>query len=286
MSGIDYSKWDKMDFSDDESASSDNAPRVTRLNEPSRVTYSSDGVNVESSTHATVSHTTQTKVATKTSISSAEEGNIRIGLMTKNGASFVDPDTKYESFWSQDRSEVVLCILYDQSSIDSCDIRVHVTGAVNYEGRHSAVGGFDGSQNTDGVEGSKGKVVVSAVGRDSPILEGHLAYPTHLSEGEDEVDWEIDVTDPSKKIIRITLLKAVPMQGLTVWWSRPLLHFPEIDVVSGIEDRDMPSSSKSSKNKNQQEQWKDSWDEAHRMFRDKVKQREKESIDDSEDDER
>ena len=46
IKGIDYSKWDKMDFSDDddESANSEqNIPRVTRLDEPSRVTCYNDG---------------------------------------------------------------------------------------------------------------------------------------------------------------------------------------------------------------------------------------------------
>mmetsp|Transcript_23659 Transcript_23659/g.48402 ORF Transcript_23659/g.48402 Transcript_23659/m.48402 type:complete len:111 (+) Transcript_23659:105-437(+) len=44
--GIDYSKWDRMDFSDDSSSDSeDDAPRphVTSLDQPGRVTLRPDG---------------------------------------------------------------------------------------------------------------------------------------------------------------------------------------------------------------------------------------------------
>ncbi len=237
MSGIDYSKWDKMDFSDDDdstSSTSEKAPRVTRLDKPSQITLSSKGIEVKD----------------KAKISKAEKPQIasRMKRMTKNGGTFVDPVTMNQICWSQDREEAALHIFYDQS-IASKDIRVHLVGALKYEDRYSAVGSQE----------YKGTLKVSAMGRDT-ILEGDLEYSTYIAENEILVDFEIDVSDPSAKFIKITLLKAVPMQGLSIWWKRPLAQFPAIDVVSDIDGR------------NKQEQWKKSWEEAHRIFSNKKKE--------------
>jgi len=283
--GINYSKWDKMDYgSDDESSGAEeDTPSVTKLDEPSAVTFSSQGVNVEPSQRISANNPVP-KVevikprARELSISEAERQMVgRKKMLTKNGSIFIDPETKNEVHWCQDRNEVILSTRYDHTSILSKHIRVDVIGSLKYEDRHAAVGV---DSDVDGVKGSKGKVVISAVGNSKPriILQGYLGYPIHLSESEHEVDWEIDVTDPNMKLIRVTLRKAVPMQGLTVWWSRPLLHFPEIDVVADIEGRNTTSDAVPGK-KNKHDKWKQSWDEAHKMFREKVKNIEKEVID-------
>jgi hypothetical protein len=256
MSGIDYSKWDKMSFSDEDSTSSceKSAPRVTRLDEPSRVTFSSKGATVEAA-----SKTSKTEVSTTHKKEKKKSSGLK--RMTKNGAFYVDPVTRNKVFWSQDRDEVILRICYDQS-IASRDIRVNILGALKYEDRHSAVG----SPEAGAMCGGKRRLTVSAIGRDAPLLEGDLDYNVHFAEDEGALDWEIDVTDPSRKVIQVTFLKAVPMQGLTVWWSRPLSHFPDIDVASGIDGR------------NKHEQLKQSWEEAHQLFRDKIKKGERNKV--------
>lgn len=288
--GINYSKWDKMDYgSDDESsgAEEEDTPKVTRLDAPSAVTFSSQGVNVEPSCQQISATNSMPMVNAKnpdgrTPPTNESEKQLarRKAMLIKNGSIYIDPETKNEVYWCQDRNEAILSVRYDHKFILSKDIRVHVKGSLNYEGRHAAVG-VDSA--IDGVEGSKGKVVISAVINSEPciILQGYLGYPIYFSESELEVDWEIDVTDPNMKLIRVTLRKAVPMQGLTVWWSRPLLHFPEIDVVADIEGRNLTSNGNKSVpgEKTKHDKWKQSWEEAHKMFREKVKNIEKEVID-------
>ncbi len=291
--GIDYSKWDKMDFSDDDEESTDSAqrqvPRVTRLDEPSRVTCNPDGsVNITEATTATPNEKSQSQGSYSlveqiafTSSSEAKSNDTsvgqRIGLLTRNGGSFLDPSTNVESFWSQDRHEVVFCVAFDPSKIMSRDICVKVKGALNFVDRFAAVGGDKviDSQNTKSK--SKGEINITTV-NGSNIFRGHLAYSIYLPEGEEEVDWEIDATDPRKKLIKITLLKALPMQGLTIWWSKPMLNYPEIDVLKDIEGRGDQSGREGTTTQSKQEQMKATWDEAHRLFREKIKKREKQSI--------
>jgi hypothetical protein len=210
----------------------------------------------------------------KTSRIEETKGKIddRLSILTRNGSTFVDPDTRNVVYWSQDHKEVVLSIVFDHNLIASKDIRVETMGQLNYEDRYSAVG----SICFDQVEGSKGKLTVQAVDREKTLvlLQGYMAYPFHLLDGEDQVDWEIDVNNELNiKMVRITFLKAVPMQGLTVWWSRPLLHFAEIDVLTGVEGRAKTGNNNELSSKHNE--WKRAWDEAHEMFKEKIKNREK-----------
>lgn len=299
--GIDYSKWDKMNFSDDDdddesdddSTHAKNAPRVTRLDEPSRVTCNPDGsVQINKAT-TTATTTAKAIEETEESVSKVKPlydrfvksdddktKNDKLNLLTRNGGSFVDPSTGTESYWSQDRNEVVLSIAFDPSKFSSRHIRVQVRGALNYKDRFAAVGGDRATDTGTGTKGgsgnSKGKINVTTT-CGSTIIEGYLAYAIYLPEDEEEVDWEIDATNPKKKLIKITLLKALPMQGLTIWWSKPMMNYPEIDVVKDIEGRGNEDGD--AKTKSKQEKMKASWDEAHRLFREKVKNREKQVID-------
>ena len=164
-------------------------------------------------------------------------------------------------------------IAFDGAKIASRDIQVEVSGALNYKDRFAAVGGNRPIDREN--DSSKGEIIIRA---SSYILfKGQLAYSIYLPENEEEVDWEIDASDSSKKLVKITLLKALPMQGLTIWWSKPFLTYPEIDVVRDIKDRDKKKTSGQSVKDH--EQMKSVWDEAHRMFKEKVKNREKEVID-------
>ena len=304
--GIDYSKWDKMDFSDneddnDEKGYDHNTPRVTRLDQPSTVTFGNPNErNNGGSISITQSPTKFSKaqaqnVSTTTSVKEtdassenmiildkhkSEPDNItsKLSHLTRNGGSFIYPTKKTETFWSQDRHEAVFSIVFDGTQIASRYISVEVKGALNYKDRFAAVGGNKpiDAENTS----SKGEVIIKSSNNGHVLFKGHLAYSIYFPENEEEVDWEIDATNPNRKLVKITLLKALPMQGLTIWWSRPFLDYPEIDVVNDIEDRDhkkhSDGSDKSAKN---HEQMKAVWDEAHRMFKEKVKNREKQSID-------
>ena len=349
MSGIDYSKWDKMDFSDDESDESQSSsahPRVTRLDEPSRVSYSSSGVTIEeskpkpySSNNSNITNSTgfhlQSQLqdsaevqpdlgseilrertqkcdqgdevkATTNAKNKQTKFNAKLDRMTKNGSSVVDPTTNTKILWSQDRNEVNLHIFYNSStskSIPSRDIRVNLVGGLPYEDRTAAVGSASTSadgrgnkhehENTDMKQNTtiKGRLTISVEGRDEKILEGDLEYHVHFPEGEDALDWTIETdagagtgtgtgTDPSTKYLHVTLLKAVPMEGITVWWSRPLSHLPEIDVVADIDGRRTGNGTENGTSTHDaREQWKRSWDEAHKLFRANVKDRKPQEID-------
>jgi hypothetical protein len=283
MSKIDYSKWDKMSFSDDDSSDTDgyNAPTVTKLDAPSKVTISSEGLTVlEPSSIKTGELKNKSLVSKshheakmKTTASKETDVNLvketmelsRIKYLSKNGGMFTDSSNPFcTTYWSQDRNEAILSVLYDASSFKSSDIRVEVTGALNYSDRHSAV--------SVGQASSNGQLKIYDKSNNMILLQGELAYPVHFAEGEEEVDWEIDVTDAQHKLIRVTLLKAVPMYGLTLWWCRPLTKFNEIDIVSDIENRN--------KDGTRQKEWQSKWDEAHRIFKEQIKNRERHVIQD------
>lgn len=326
--GIDYSKWDKMNYSDDDESNTEeedthrvhNIPRVTRLDEPSRVTCNQDG-SIEIQTGGIVSDG-QNGGINKNSIDKKnnhqvnklrsqrtekepvdddkmnndenDDSNERashnateptspssspLQYLTHNGGSYIHPTTKVETFWSQNRYEVILSIVFDHNIISSRDICVKVFGGLSYNDRFSAVGGT--RQVTDDEKSdSMGKIQVKT--KDGLVMfEGDLAYPIYFSEGEDEeVDWEIETakTIPEKKMVKVTLLKALPMQGLTIWWNKPVIDYPEIDVVKDIDGRSR-GEAVGGKTSSKQEQMKAAWDEAHRLFREKVKTRGKESID-------
>lgn len=227
--------------------------------------------------------------------------------LVRNGGKFHD---RTLSFWSQDRNEVVLSVTFNPHKISPRNIRVAVVGILPYSERYSAVGWHTTINNEEDDKvtngGSLTVVTTTSVTASSPttpsqsisshslgrkqegniVITGILPHIVHLPDDEDEVEWEISDCDTfgidkaeygeCTKMIRITLRKAVPTSGITVWWSQPLLHWPTIDV-SEIKDRGM--------NSKKQEEIKKSWDEAHRLFQQKISSKEKHvvNIDDIQD---
>lgn len=318
-STIDYSKWDKMSFSDDEDDEpSTDLPRVTRLDEPSRVSCAPDGSVEIRHSQKKASVPIETASSTSDACSQSGDGTLdsdsvyrhfkknfvssskqdgttsdcdrskkslqqerKIELLTRNGGTFLDAKTDNMTYWSQDHNEVILSIAFDFKTIRSKDIRVSVSGAIPYRDRCAAMSNSHTLRPAAGSESlSEGKGSLNVVGgthQEKLILQGELPYFVHLPEAEEDVDWEIDVTDPNEKLLKITFLKAVPMQGIIIWWSRPLLHFPEIDVIQDIDGRG--GNLKSSENSqrvhalSEQDKMKKAWEEAHTMFREKMKKK-------------
>ena len=296
--GIDYSKWDKMDFSDDsEDDGSDEdgdttgvaarvRPRVTKLDGPTRVTRESGGtIRIEGGSEtSSVTPPHGYSVAKKRPITDCgNDGTGHRGIepstppadaiasqLTRNGGWFVDAPTSSRVYWSQNREEVEIAVVFDTAEISTRDLCVKLTGALPYLDRKAAVGGE-----------ACGRLVMSAVkssGERKVLLDGMLPQFIHLAEDEEEVEWEIDKFGKrTERVARVTLRKAVPMNGLFIWWDQPLAHCPKIDV-SCIEDRyTKPVEGVIADHKSQQVQIKEVWDEAHRMFREKIQSKKRDT---------
>ena len=281
--GIDYSKWDKIDYGDssDEDdqeeglsagegdtqaapqAAGAGRPRVTRLDGPSRVTRDADGMITIDSTQPQASPMASpgtTHVSQKQpQLIKRSQSNLNQRL-TKNGGQFIDEATQSQIFWSQDRQEVTIHIEFDSCEIKSKDIRVLASGMVTYGERNAAVGGGE----------CNGKLKVTATvdngngNTTKTLLEGELPHRIHLAEDEDYVEWEILTENDDRKFVVVTLRKAVPMAGVVIWWDCILKHCPKIDL-SGIEGRNKKSSDGSGAG------MESAWEEAHRLFKEKVK---------------
>ena len=175
----------------------------------------------------------------------------------------------------------------------SKNIRVSVDGAVAYAHRFSAVGSGDVGVG-DGVGGcSCGSLRISAsvtgttdAQQQVELLSGHLPHFVYLPEDDDCVDWDIvnlkdvcpgqsllqelhqemnyDISgleENAIKLVQITLLKAVPMVGVNLWWSQPLTNCVKIDV----------NEIKNRRESDRDQNLKNVWQEAHEEFKKKLK---------------
>mmetsp|Transcript_8944 Transcript_8944/g.13440 ORF Transcript_8944/g.13440 Transcript_8944/m.13440 type:complete len:223 (+) Transcript_8944:51-719(+) len=93
------------------------------------------------------------------------------------------------------------------------------------------------------------------------ILSKELRYKVEVP--EDGVDWELITTDGVKQL-KVTLVKHVYIPGSVIWWSNVFNGDPEVDV-SQIEGRKKSS-------------FKDNWEQAHAMFREKKNMREQVNV--------
>mmetsp|Transcript_27352 Transcript_27352/g.57525 ORF Transcript_27352/g.57525 Transcript_27352/m.57525 type:complete len:402 (+) Transcript_27352:105-1310(+) len=235
-------------------------------------------------------------------------------------------------YWSQDRHTVTLRIAFPPDVFPSRSIRVRVTGALNYADRFSAVGRGGTPSNSCGDQ-SHGTLEVFSVPENTKIsisnnsnvhktqqpneiliLKGYIPRPIHLFQDEEEIGFDIednslgmDISNISKeegdvthhlcsKFVVVTLPKAVPMEGMVLWWDCPLTSFPKLDVGS-IRDRNVNLAKSSSVGSghaglgygksaggsngdggdvsgNKKEAFQKAWEEAHAMFREKVKKKE------------
>ena len=354
---VDYSKWDRMEFSDssDSEEGSVNGdpsrPRVTSLQEPGRVTISTDGSvqigQAESSRSTVTTQQPQQQLSSSAlpvvsgsnsgdavDISSLPDINARDDdhtvdtkqkqqqqqqnrqeqVFTRNGGEHFTivrtnkAQIQLPVYWSQDRYAVILRIGFSTKQFPSRTIRVYISGALKYEDRHSAVGSGsmmtdymskqnnDSTDNDNGGDGpSFGSVKVVSISSDDQeeqvLFNGLLPRPIHLNQDEEEVEYEIEtsasdtiITDDDDKeetccdrFVAIVLPKAVPMHGMVLWWDCPIVGYPKISVAS-IQDRQTSAAKSSSSNDEKKEAFQKAWAEAHDMFREKMKKKEKHII--------
>jgi len=269
---IDYSKWDNLEeysssnSGDDNEEESNHLPRVTRLDAPSKVTFggSSASATIQpSSSVPTIPATSSSAVANQATLESKHQKlnqQQQEEQWTAKGGTVVVNSNEQERklYWCQDRYSVSLRLqLCPAEKVKS----VTAEGIVKFEDRHAAISTTKPRLQCRGYKSGKGNENNNLV-----LLNGELPHPVHLAEDEEDIDWSVVTTtavdssssSPSERYLLITLYKAVPMQGVFIWWRRPLMQFPEIEMDKNTNDH-------------QQQQFRDAWEEAHKLFREKRK---------------
>lgn len=167
----------------------------------------------------------------------------------------------YEYYWSQDRMSVQLRFLVVKSSSLRTAFEVSVRNILPFADRYHAI--MNTSQQpqrlvitqkppssctsscVDDTDTAKSTTTTTI------LLEGDLAHPVHSAEEEDTVDWSVEHHGDLCYIL-VTLFKATPMMGLTLWWKKMFLQQGAEIELSWVE----PNSA-----------FQQAWDQAHQNFR-------------------
>jgi hypothetical protein len=222
MSVIDYSKWDNLcEYSDDDDDDEEEAqpqskqPRVTRLDQPSRVTVQQGEISVVHQQEQQDDTALKKVNAKATESAETESAAIPASWTEKGGAAILQGSQLY---WSQDRYSATLRVALSQQNTKG--IVCKVSNLLPYKER------FTGTSQ----EHCSHLVII---GEDeelsAALIESDVAYPVHKTEEEEGVDWSIE-THHSVKYLAAILYKATPMEGLTLWWKRPLVDLEEIQL--------------------------------------------------------
>jgi hypothetical protein len=111
------------------------------------------------------------------------------------------------------------------------------------------------------------------------VVDGELPHPVHANQDDNDDDKEVKAGDDMAQIddwviqrihddaagtdvkwIEVSLNKASPMSGLTLWWKQPFVDAPEIPAER------LPTSSSASS-----QAFASAWKEAHEQFQEKIK---------------
>ena len=274
-SRIDYSKWDNLELSDDDSINQGSSGggrsgvRVTRLDSPSSVTFggrrkevTAVSKNLPCSSKPLVGGENPSPVPlgppSQVSQSVTEsKGSPPPSWVDKGGAQTLDNGTQL--FWSQDRYSVTLrlAITSGERKHWFLQLKGHVSA---FRDRNVAVSSERArliiwrSSSSDGV----------GVGGSTFLVDDTIPYPVHWEEGceeDEEVDWSIEEGHHLREgsvYFAVTLHKASPMDGLVLWWKRPLEQCKEID----------PQIAKTSSSTSME--FQQTWKDAHEQFRQKM----------------
>ncbi|GMI41312.1 hypothetical protein TeGR_g6439 [Tetraparma gracilis] len=281
MSGFSYSKWDNLDCSssEDEDEGDASSPSVTRLDSPSQVTFGGGAANATATpSPSSASSSASSSAAPSSAIPELSSKLSKIDFVppsparsspaTTNGGSFShspsppDPSSPPATLiWSQTRSTVSISTPLPPSTLASA-LSVAISNAHPFSSRHSAVGTPSPA------------VLTATLNSTNPLFSLPLPHPVFTGDEEDEdaaLDWEIE-TFQTSRFLTVTLNKAVPMVGVVVWWPTCVVSGAEIDV-SAIQAR-----AGGKKNAATGLTMKETWDEAHKLFKEKVKGREKQEV--------
>ena len=180
--------------------------------------------------------------------------------LTRNGAA------RESYLWRQTQGEVELCVLLPPGTRARA-VRPELREQDPQAGRRQTLVLNRVGAPANGV--SSGVSGVISGGGDSWFV-GELAYPVTQPEASDDLTWELTDFEPDggRRLLHVTFQKEMP-NGVTVWWERALQGEAALDTTT------LPDRKWADKLAKQQ----DSWQEAQRMFREKVKNRKKVPID-------
>ena len=269
---LDYSKWDRIcdDLleSDDEKElkRGQNKPKVTTFGKPTRVTISPSGPVASSPSGAAA--TSPSGAAARPPSGPAATSSPDVAAAPASGgvaasppprkarAELDDPKfyrngSRFDAYcWSQDADQVTLSVFLPQGT-QTKQISASLSPTVELGG--------SGSGGADTRNESKMRLCVKLDGK--AIVEGLLAYAVLIDEDADGgIDWELKGARGSGRRRWIaTMRKVSPVANARIWWNRLFEQEPKIDVTQ-IQDRRKASKS-----------MKSLWDDAHRMFREKVR---------------
>ena len=196
--------------------------------------------------------------------------------------------TRGKYFWSQDR--MMTHVRIPITSHQKLKYQVRISNLLSYPDRHCA---------TFTTDSAKQRLVVTSSSmqgdnkNDTVLLEGTLSYPVYVPEDydEDEVDWSIqtytvpsstnndniEMSDtntsatapffPADKYLLITLYKATPMMGMTIWWKRCLTsETNDATIIHNHNDTQ------------QKRAFQKIWDDAHEQFQQTIQSKTKYSL--------
>lgn len=254
---MDYSKWDHIDVSDDsDEEGSRGLPRVTKFEKPGVVNISKEGVSftpqIESKNAPSKKPFTTTTSAATTSSSSSTNSAVKNGdesLLWRNGS-------KMDRFhWSQTQTEVTL--------------RFPIP--VNLAAKNTKILLLAGRDLTIKEINAKSSEVISFNGRFRYEVKVGDSVDTDTGEFS---DWEL-LTLQDQRYLVLTFQKVSALAGAVFWWDRVFDGDPAIDVTA-IEDRRgvrVKAPGEAEATNTAKTAASNVWEEAHRMFREKVANR-------------
>ena len=249
---VDYSKWDKFvaDLSSDEEEYVKAKPRITAFDKPTAVTIGPSGLPSKRKPAAPSSAPRIMAAGSGEMKGSGSGVGDLLSAFSKNGASC-------EGYcWSQTSDAAVLRV-WVPLDVVAKRVRVRILAKPKkIKDEKSADKLANATSDTKAFFGEDFWLSVDVDKK--PVVEGQLGYPVVLDDDYDGgVDWQLE-TEGERRWITVDLVKKNPLKGVKIWWSRLLTGETGIDLQK-ISDRRKSSS-----------QMKKNWEEAHRLFQQKV----------------
>lgn len=237
---VDYSKWDHFEDSDSDSDGSDSEmsrmPHVTRLDQGTRVTFGQEGVSFTTQPSQPSSQPGAPPAAAAASTETAESVVAkRQAELTRNGGA------EATHLWSQTREEVRIAV-FVPAGTRARDVTVDLRA------------------------GPAPHLTLAVHGK--TVLDADIA---HACADDDEAlaaCYELRDYDAARRVCVVELRKpcitGAPASAV-LWWDRALASDTPRDAAA------FPDADHTPQGQARQQQWAAAWAEAHRLFREKVR---------------